>query len=101
MTVIWTNKANTSFIGIVDYLLALWGVEIATNFVDKVEHIIELIVAHPEMYKLSEYDKESREALITKHTTMFYRILGDTIEIEYFWGNFDNPEKIDDLLRLK
>ncbi len=101
MTVIWTRKADTSFNGIVDYLLDIWTVEIATNFVDEVEHTIDLIVKNPEMFKVSQYDNTSTEAFITKHTTMFYRILENSIEIEYFWGNFDNPEKISELLKFK
>ncbi|SRR5680860_423855 len=101
MKVTWTRKADTSFNGIVDYLLGIWTVDIATNFVEEVEHTIELIVKNPEMFKVSLYDNISREAFITKHTTMFYRILDDSIEIEYFWGNFDDPEKINELLKFK
>lgn len=101
MNVKWTRKADKSFNGIVDYLLDIWTVEIATNFVDIVDHTIKLIVKNPEMFKVSQYDNISREAFITKHTTMFYRILDDTIEIEYFWGNFDDPEKINELLKFK
>ncbi|TLP79290.1 type II toxin-antitoxin system RelE/ParE family toxin [Maribacter sp. ACAM166] len=101
MKIIWTRKANTSFNGIVDYLLKIWTMEIAINFVDIVDHTIILIAKNPEMFKVSEYDKISRAAFITKHTTMFYRILDDTIEIEFFWGNFDNPEKINELLKFK
>ena len=101
MNVKWTRKADKSFNGIVDYLLDIWTVEIATNFVDIVDHTIKLIVKNPEMFKVSQYDNISREAFITKHTTMFYRILDDTIEIEYFWGNFDDPEKINELLKFR
>lgn len=101
MTVVWTNEADKSFNGIVDYLLDIWSVEIATNFVDIVEHTIELILEQPEMFKVSEYDNQSREAFITKHTTMFYRVFDGNIEIEYFWGNFDNPEKLNELLKSK
>lgn len=101
MNVKWTEKADKSFNGIVDYLLDIWNIEIATNFVDIVDHTIKLIVKNPEMFKVSQYDNVSREAFITKHTTMFYRVLDDTIEIEYFWGNFDNPEKINELLKFK
>ena len=98
MKVIWTIKADNSFNRIVDYLLDIWNIEIATSFVDTVDHTIELIVKNPKMFKVSQYDNISREAFITKHTTMFYRIFDNTIEIEYFWGNFDNPEKINELL---
>lgn len=101
MNVVWTRKAESSFTGIVDYLLELWGVEVASDFVNNVEDTIELITKNPKMFKVSEYDQRSRAGFITKHTTMFYRILPETIEIEYFWGNFDNPEKIDELLKSK
>ena len=101
MKVMWTIRAEKSFNGIVDYLLDIWTVEIATNFVDLVDDTIKLIVKNPEMFKVSQYDNISLEAFITKHTAMFYRILDDTIEIEYFWGNFDDPEKINELLKFK
>ncbi len=101
MKVTWTRKADTSFSGIVDYLLDIWTVEIATNFVYEVEHTIELIVRNPEMFNVSLYDNIGREAFITEHTTMFYRILDDSIEIEYFWGNFDDSEKLNNLLKFK
>jgi len=101
MKVIWTRKADKSFNGIVDHLLDIWNVEIATSFIDTVDHTIELIVKNPEMFKVSQYDNISREAFITKHTTMFYRVLNNVIEIEYFWGNFDDPKKINKLLKFK
>ena len=99
MRVIWTTKADKSFNSIVDYLLIMWNIDIATNFVDLVDNTIMLIKKNPEMFKTSKYDSNSREAFITKHTTMFYRLLEDTIEIEYFWGNFDNPKKISKVLK--
>ncbi len=100
MNVIWTRKADTSFNGIVNYLLDIWNIEIASSFVDNIDNTINLIIKNPEMFKVSEYDNISREAFITKHTTMFYRVLDTTIEIEYFWGNFDNPIKIDKFLKF-
>ncbi|WP_149275000.1 type II toxin-antitoxin system RelE/ParE family toxin [Pareuzebyella sediminis] len=86
MKVVWTQKAEKSFNGIVDYLLDAWTAEIAISFSDLVDHTEKQIVKNPKRFKVSEYDKMSREALITKHTTVFYRILNNCIEIEYFWG---------------
>lgn len=83
MNVKWSVEADKFFNGIVDYLLRIWNVEITTDFIDIVDHTIKLIIENPEMFKNSKYDNISREAFITKHTTMFYRILDDTIEIEY------------------
>ncbi|MER3373984.1 MAG: type II toxin-antitoxin system RelE/ParE family toxin [Allomuricauda sp.] len=98
MKVVWTFEAKKSFNGILDYLMEMWTKKEALAFIDLVEGTIEKIKKNPEMFKVSQYDSVSREAYITKHTTMFYRILDELIEIEYFWGNFQDPDKIKRLL---
>ena len=98
MNIIWTHEAERSFNGIIDFLLAQWTPKEANTFIDMVEATIKRIQSNPEMFKVSEYDNQSREALITKHTTMFYRIHNQRIEIEYFWGNYQDPKKLKNLL---
>lgn len=99
MKVVWTREAEKTFNNVINYLLEKWTIKEAVSFVDIVDDTIEQIVIHPEMFKTSNYDIKSQEAFITKHTTMFYRILDNVIEIEYFWGNFQNPKKIKDILK--
>lgn len=98
MKVIWTREAEVSFNRILDYLMEVWTSKEALAFVDIVEDTVDHICASPKMFKISQYDDQSREAFITKHTTMFYRVLEGEIEIEYFWGNFQDPKKIKKLL---
>ncbi len=98
MNVTWTNEAEGSFNGIIDFLLAQWTSEEAHTFIDMIEAIIKQIQSNPEMFKVPEYDNQSREALITKHTTMFYRIYNQRIEIEYFRGNYQDSKKLKYLL---
>ncbi|WP_318345258.1 type II toxin-antitoxin system RelE/ParE family toxin [Flagellimonas baculiformis] len=98
MKVVWTFEAEKSFNAILDYLMEVWTQKEALAFIDLVEETIENIRTHPEMFKVSPYNRVSREAFITKHTTMFYRILDELIEVEYFWGNFQDPDKIEKLL---
>lgn len=78
--------------------MEVWTQKEAMTFIDLVEETIEKIRNYPEVFKVSQYNEASREALITKYTTMFYRILDGLIEVEYFWGNFQNPDKIEKLL---
>lgn len=99
MRVVWTYEAKTSFDGILDYLMIVWSQKEAIAFIDLVEATIEKIKNYPELFKISPYNNASREALLTKHTTMFYRVLEGLIEIEYFWGNFQDSNKIDKLLK--
>lgn len=102
MKVVWTKQAEDSFNSTIDYLLRLWTPEVAMNFIDLVETIIAQISAHPKLYKVSIFDEESRQAVITKHTSMFYRELDKTtIEIEYFWNNYRNPEDLEASVKSK
>ena len=99
MKVVWTFEAEKSFHRILDYLMEVWTQKEALAFIGLVEETIEKISHNPKMFKVSQYNGASREALITKHTTMFYRILDGLIEVEYFWANFQDPDKIEKLLR--
>lgn len=98
MKVVWTLEAERSFNAILDYLMLFWTDKEVLAFIDKVDRTIYSIAKQPEMFKVSDFDSQSREGFITKHTTMFYRIFEGSIEIEYFWGNFQNPDKIKKLL---
>ncbi|WP_052143687.1 type II toxin-antitoxin system RelE/ParE family toxin [Wocania ichthyoenteri] len=93
MQVAWTKQAEDSFNETVDYLLEAWTVKEANNFIELVEAIVYKIELNPKLFKVSIFDKESREVVITKHTSMFYRLLNkNTIEVEYFWNNYRNPK---------
>ena len=98
MKVVWTYEAKKSFDGILDYLMDVWSRKEALAFIDLVEETTDKIQHNPELFKISQYSETSCEAFIIKHTTMFYRVLEGLIEIEYFWGNFQDPDKIDKLL---
>ncbi len=92
MRIVWTKQAEDSFNATIDYLLETWTVKESNNFIDLTEAIIDRVALNPKLFKASVFDKESREAVITKHASLFYRILNsDIIEIEYFWNNYRNP----------
>ena len=99
MRVVWTHEAENSFNGIIDFLLTHWTYKEADEFISLVSDVIAKIRSNPQMFKISEYDGQSRMALITKHTTMFYRIQNRVIEVEYFRGNYQDPTKLKEILR--
>ena len=94
MKVVWTPTACKSFEGILNYLRVYWNKEIALDFVELVDRNIQLISCNPEMFPISKYDSQSRAAVLTKHITLFYRVLEDTLEIELFWNNLNDPKKL-------
>jgi len=97
---VWTRQAEESFNRVIDYLLDAWTSREAHNFIVLVEETIHQIKGNPELFKASVFDEETQEAVITKQTSMFYRIKNkDIIEIEYFWNNYRNPKYLKSSLK--
>lgn len=94
MNVVWTPTAYNSLQEILDYLQEHWNKQIAHDFLDLVDQNIRLIASNPEMFPISKYNAQSRAAVLTKHVTLFYRVIGNILEIELFWNNLRNPNNI-------
>lgn len=98
MNVVWTVKAEQSFYDILSFLRNYWTEKETLKFIELVDKTIDHIVQNPEMFQISSYDSRFREAVITRHTTLFYRVWRNTIEVSYLWGNFQNPDRLKHIL---
>lgn len=67
-------KAIERFQHIVIYLENNWSEKDAESFKEFVKQVVAQIQQHPLQFKIS-YRKDIREALITKHNILLYRIL--------------------------
>ncbi len=94
MTVEWSPRADETYGEILEYLSEQWGLQVAIRFMDEVEHTIELIRQFPRMFEASPSHPTIRKGFITKHTTLFYEIKDDTIELLVFWNNRRNPDDL-------
>ena len=90
--IIWTPEAEKSFEAVIDYLQKHWSQRELEKFIEQVNNIVYHITRHPLAYRKGAKD-DIREALITKHNLLLYRILGETIYILYVWETRKNPLK--------
>ncbi len=93
MRVIWSDDAVEDYFQNINYLLAEWPENVASDFIAKVESAIQLILRNPAVHPISSY-KQIRKGVITKHITMYYRTDDDAIYIVRFWNNFQDPTKL-------
>jgi plasmid stabilization system protein ParE len=63
-----------------------FGTVSADKFVLKVEKTISLVAQHPYMFKASTIDENVRVGLISKQTSLFYRITDNSIHLLFFFG---------------
>ncbi len=92
LEIVWTSKASLSFEGNIQYLRENWSDKEIGDFVSETFSVIDQVSKMPEMFPASK-SKKVRKAVITPHTTLFYRIKKKKVELIFFWDNRMNPEK--------
>jgi plasmid stabilization system protein ParE len=90
--IVWTPEAEESHDGVIAYLEENWTRKEVKHFLVRVGAILEHIMEHPFLYRASGKE-DVREALITKHTLLLYRIVEDHIYLVYFWDTRKNPTR--------
>ncbi len=99
MNIIWTLTAELTFEEEQSYILKKWNNEEVVNFVKLVYRNIERLKTLPFLGK--DIGNNERSLVISKQTTLFYRIIDDnTIELMLFWNNLRNPKDLEFLLYL-
>jgi plasmid stabilization system protein ParE len=89
--IFYTPRSTETFQSVHDFINNKFGVNAADNFISKTEKIVTLISDHPLMFKASAIDKNVRIALITKQTSLFYRVTDNSIHLLFFWDNRQQP----------
>lgn len=89
----WTENAKQDLFKIIEYLVEEWSVEVAENFVDKLDSILELLANSPFIGTASNKKKGVRQILVTRHNRLFYRIIDDKIVLLDFFDTRQDPSK--------
>ena len=93
MKISWTPESRISYFNILDYLKTNWGQKEIQKFIDMTDSIIRLIQINPNMFKRSE-KKGIHIGLISKHTSLFYRVTSEEIQLLTFWDNRRDPGQL-------
>ncbi|KAA5545727.1 type II toxin-antitoxin system RelE/ParE family toxin [Adhaeribacter rhizoryzae] len=88
--IVWTKRADKKFLNILKYLNEEWGQKVTKAFIRRTYNFLDLLIDFPEMDAVQNPSRNIRGFLLTKHTTVFYRIEGRNIILLNF---FDNRKK--------
>jgi plasmid stabilization system protein ParE len=91
---IWTYEAINNLEEILDYLITNWSQKEVVQFKYKLSKHIDLILQFPKMFPVSDYNPKLRKAVLSKQTTLFYKIKGNEIYLVYIFINAQNIKKI-------
>ena len=88
----WTAESVDAFYRIINYLEKEWTQREVENFVRATDRVIEYIAIHPHMFRGTN-KKNIREALVTPHNLLIYKIPPTHIDILTFWDTRQHPRK--------
>jgi len=90
--IIWTPQAQITFRKVVDYLEFNWTQKEVERFVILTDIAITYISNNPKMFRATD-KLNIREAMITPHNLLVYRIYKTRIYLIAFWDTRQNPKK--------
>ena len=90
----WTANAYSDFSQTVLFIKERWGRETATDFINRVDTVINVISIFPQLGKIIHPPKQIRALIFSKQTTLVYRIKSDSIIILNLFDNRQDPDKL-------
>ena len=93
LDIIWSPRALDNFHGVISYLGENWNDLVVKDFVTRTEKVIALISEHPQMFKQVSIKNVSREAVITKHNLLIYKIHLSQIVLIAIFDTRQHPRK--------
>lgn len=93
LNVIWSPKALNNFHDIISYLQEDWNETVVKDFVYKADNLISQISTYPQSFRQISDRYSVREAVITKHNLLLYRIQKDQILLLAFFDTRQHPKK--------
>ena len=93
LNILWSPRAIDNFSGVLEYLEENWNEIIIKDFVMRTNKVIELISEHPQMFRQISNGNSAREAVITKHNLLLYKIHKNKILIIAVFDTRQHPRK--------
>lgn len=85
--ILWSEEALSNLEEILDYLNKRWTPKEINRFKNKLIKQLEIISGFPTIFPLSNYHPNLRKAVLSKQTTIFYKIQDNIIYLAYLFDN--------------
>jgi len=91
---IWSEEALTNLKGIIDYLESRWTIKEIKKFAQLLDKQLKLIEDNPYLFAKSDKSEGMRKSVLSRQTTIYYRIINYEIHIITLFDNRQNPKKL-------
>ncbi|MBS4027597.1 MAG: type II toxin-antitoxin system RelE/ParE family toxin [Ignavibacteriales bacterium] len=84
-----------SFFAIIEYLVEEWSPSVAEDFIETVEHKLELLAEFPLLGVESQKKKGMRKLLLSPQNMLVYRIERNRIILLQIYDTRQNPMRVE------
>ena len=93
MKVVLSPTARRKLENLLEYLQEEWSVNVKLEFMAKLDKSIEQISTHPKSCPESQRFKGLHKCIVTRQTSLYYRIGKKEIEVITLFDNRQDPDK--------
>ena len=91
---IWSEEALLNLKSIINYLEQRWTKREINKFAKLLEKQLKLIEDNPHLFPENNKSNGLRKAVLSRQTTIYYRIINFEIHIITLFDNRQNPNKL-------
>ena len=91
---IWSDEALNNLKGIIDYLENRWTIREIKKFAQLLAQQLKLIENNPLLFAESDKSNGLRKSVLSRQTTIYYRVINHDIWIITLFDNRQNPNKM-------
>ncbi|MFW6369886.1 MAG: type II toxin-antitoxin system RelE/ParE family toxin [Bacteroidota bacterium] len=91
---IWSDEALNNLKGIIDYLENRWSEREIKKFAQLLDKQLKLIKDNPFLFAESDKSNGLRKSVLSRQTTIYYRIIDFEIRIVTLFDNRQNPNRL-------
>ena len=92
--IIWSDEAYKNLKYIIGYLEKHWTVREIRKFSRLLDKQLILISENPPLYPISDKSINIRKSVLTKYTTIYYKVIDKEIHLVTLFDNRQNPDKL-------
>ena len=91
--IIWSPRALADAERLISYVAAEWNQEVASKLLKRIEEVIAIIERQPMLYPATGHRPEVRRCVLSRQTSLYYRLKYDSIEIVALFDTRQDPDK--------
>ena len=93
--IVFSTRARLKLEHLLDYLETEWSLKVKHSFIAKLDKALFQIAKMPESCPVSHKKKGVYKCLVSKQTSLYYRVTSKEIEIITLFDNRQKPSKLE------